>query len=128
MTAIKDMDERYADLCRRSLAEEQARSLAATGGWAHVDKDRVHKDWHDLYSEMASSLAGARPADDHIQLFVERHFEIASRFYVPTKEAYLGMAILYAEDSAMKEFHNSYHPEMVDFLGGAMYAYAEKRL
>ncbi|MBG0817928.1 TipAS antibiotic-recognition domain-containing protein [Planomonospora sp. ID82291] len=122
------MDEQYADLCRRSLAEEQERSLSATGGWAHVDKDQVHKDWHDLYSELASRLEGAQPADDRIQSFIERHFAIASRFYVPTRNAYIGMALLYSEDSAMKEFHNSYHPEMVDFLGDAMYAYAQKRI
>ncbi|MBB2915304.1 hypothetical protein FHS43_006624 [Streptosporangium becharense] len=128
MTGIKNMDEQYADICRKSLAEEQERSLSATGGWAHVNKDQVHKDWHDLYSEMASRLEGARPEDDHIQLFIERHFEIACRFYTPTKNAYIGMAILYSEDSAMKEFHNSYHSDMVDFLGDAMYAYAQKRL
>lgn len=43
--SIRHMDERYADRCRRSLGEEQARSLAETDGWAHVDKGRVHTDW-----------------------------------------------------------------------------------
>ena len=59
---------------------------------------------------------------------MEQHFEITSRFYSPTREAYIGMAMLYAEDAAMKEFHNAYHPEMVEFLGLAMRVFADRRL
>ena len=121
-------DERYADRCRRSLSAEQARSLAETDAWAHVDKDRVHADWDVLYSEIAASLDDARPEDDATQALIERHFEIASRFYAPSREAYVGMGILYAEDAAMREFHNAYHPRMVEFLGPAMRVFADTRL
>ena len=122
------MDEGDADRCRRSLREEQARSLAETDGWAHVDKDRVHADWDALYSEIAVSLDGARPEDDRAQELIERHFEIASRFFAPTWEAYIGMAMRYSEDAAMREFHNAYHPRMVEFLGLAMRVFAGRRL
>lgn len=126
--SIGHMDDRYADRCRRSLSEEQARSLAETDGWAHVDKDRVHADWDALYTKIAGSLDGARPEDDLSQELIAKHFEIASRFYTPTREAYIGMAMLYSEDAAMKEFHNAYHPEMVDFLRLAMGVFADRRL
>jgi len=92
--SIRHMNERYADQCRRSLREEQTTSLAETDGWAHVDKDRVHADWDALYKEIAVSLEGARPEDDRAQELIEKHFEIASRFYSPTREAYIGMAML----------------------------------
>ena len=124
----RHMDEGDADRCRRSLREEQARSLAETDGWAHVDKARVHADWDALYSEIAVSLDGARPEDDRAQELIERHFEIASRFYAPTREAYIGMAMRYSEDAAMREFHNAYHPRMVEFLGLAMRVFAGRRL
>ncbi|MDX6721407.1 MAG: hypothetical protein QOJ63_3661 [Solirubrobacteraceae bacterium] len=126
--SVRHMDERYADRCRQSLSEEQARSLAETDGWAHVDKDRVHADWDALYSEIAVSLDGAQPEDDRTQALIEKHFEIASRFYTPTREAYIGMAMLYSEDAAMKDFHNAYHPGMAEFLGLAMRAFAGRRL
>ena len=122
------MDESYADRCRRSLKEEQARSLAETDGWSHVDKDRVHADWDVLYREVAASLDGARSEDDRVQELIAKHFEIASRFYRPTREAYIGMGMLYAEDESMREFHNAYHPGMVEFLGPAMRVFAERRL
>ncbi|MDI6103645.1 TipAS antibiotic-recognition domain-containing protein [Actinoplanes sp. NEAU-A12] len=123
------MDHEFADRCRRSLADEQAASLAATGGWAHVDKDRVHSDWRELYGEIAAAMTGgARPEDETIQDLVGRHYAIACRFYTPSPDAYLGMALLYAEDDAMRDFHNAYHPQMVEFLGAAMRRYAETRL
>ncbi len=57
-----------------------------------------------------------------------RNFETASRFYAPSREAYIGMAVLYSQDAAMKEFHNAYHPGMVELLGLAMRAFADRRL
>jgi hypothetical protein len=123
------MDSEYAERCRRSLAEEQAASLAATGDWAHVDKDRVHRDWHELYGEVAAAItAGAQPEDEAIQELVGRHYAITSRFYIPSRDAYLGMALLYAEDDAMRDWHNSYHPKMVEFFSAAMLRYAGARL
>ncbi len=120
------MDQQYADACRQSLAAEQARSLSETDNWAHVDKDQVHRDWDVLYTEVAAGLEGSLPEDEHVQQFVRRHFSIICRFYTPTRQAYIGMALLYAEDDAMREFHNSYHPRMVEFLGDAMKVHAEQ--
>ncbi|MGW5929333.1 TipAS antibiotic-recognition domain-containing protein [Streptomyces anulatus] len=120
------MDNQYADECRRSLAEEQARSLSETNNWEHVDKPKVHEDWDVLYREIAAHLDGSLPGDQQIQEFVQRHFEIICRFYIPSREAYIGTALLYATDDAMRDFHNSYHPRMVEFLGDAIKIYAEK--
>ncbi len=120
------MGNRYEDECRRSLAGEQARSLAETNHWEHVDRDQVHQDWDVLYREIAACLDGSLPGDQKIQELVLRHFDIACRFYVPTREAYIGMALFYVEDDAMREFHDSYHPRMVEFLGEAMNIFAER--
>ncbi|MEU4562890.1 TipAS antibiotic-recognition domain-containing protein [Actinoplanes sp. NPDC023936] len=127
--SISTIDLDRAERCRRSLAEEQAASLAATDGWSHVDKDQVHRDWHELYGEIAAAItAGASPQDAAVQELVGRHYAIASRFYAPSRDAYIGMALLYAEDDGMRDWHNSYHPRMVEFLGAAMLRYAESTL
>ncbi|MFF7994990.1 TipAS antibiotic-recognition domain-containing protein [Kitasatospora xanthocidica] len=120
------MGNQYEDECRRSLAEEQAKSLAETDNWEHVDRPRVHQDWDALYREIAARLDTSRPGDPHIQELVRRHFDIACRFYTPSMRAYVGMALFYAEDDAMREFHNAYHPWMVEFLGEAMRTFAER--
>ncbi len=101
----------YEDECRRSLAQEQAKSLAETNDWEHVDRERVHQDWDVLYREITAFLdGGSLPGDQQIQELVRRHFDIVSRFYTPSREAYVGMSLFYAEDEAMRAFHDSYHP------------------
>ncbi|MEX2984271.1 TipAS antibiotic-recognition domain-containing protein [Streptomyces sp. C36] len=120
------MGNQYEDECRRSLASEQTKSLAETNNWAHVDKNQVHQDWDVLYREIAACLDDSLPGDRHIQELVRRHFDVTCRFYTPTRKAYVGTALLYSEDDAMREFHNSYHPRMVEFLGDAMKIFAER--
>lgn len=56
------------------------------------------------------------------------HYEIACRFYRPSKEAYIGMSLFYCENQDMKIFHNAYHPDMVDFLRPAIRKFADTRL
>ncbi len=51
-----------------------------------------------------------------------------SRFYAPSREAYVGTALFYADNPDMKSFHNAYHPRMVEFLGEAIHAYAHSHL
>ncbi|MFH9014376.1 TipAS antibiotic-recognition domain-containing protein [Streptomyces sp. NPDC017943] len=117
----------YEDQCRRSLAEEQAKSLAETNNWAHVDRERVHQDWDVLYREITACLdGGSLPGDEQIQELTRRHFDIVSRFYTPSREAYVGMSLFYAEDEAMRAFHDSYHPELAGFLGAAIRVFAEQ--
>ncbi|MGW5768842.1 TipAS antibiotic-recognition domain-containing protein [Streptomyces longwoodensis] len=75
------MGNDYEDECRRSLAKEQAKSLAATNNWEHVDRERVHQDWDVLYREITAHLDnGSLPGDQQVQELVRRHFDIACRF------------------------------------------------
>ncbi|MFF2572284.1 TipAS antibiotic-recognition domain-containing protein [Streptomyces sp. NPDC058084] len=121
------MGNSYEDACRRALAEEQARSLAETNDWEHVDRERVHQDWDVLYREVTASLdGGSLPGDEQVRELVRRHFDIICRFYVPSREAYVGMSLFYAEDEAMRAFHDSYHPRLVEFLGAAIKGFAEQ--
>ncbi|MFI5527397.1 TipAS antibiotic-recognition domain-containing protein [Kitasatospora sp. NPDC051853] len=119
------MGSSYEDECRRALAEEQAKSLAETNNWEHVDKAKVHQDWDVLYREVTVLLeSGALPGDQQVQELVRRHFDIVCRFYVPSMEAYVGMSLFYAEDEAMRAFHDSHHLGMVEFLGSAIKVFA----
>lgn len=106
------------------MAAEQAKSLAETDNWTHVDKRQVHQDWDVFYKEFAALVDGALPASAEVQSFMARHYALAARFYQPSREAYIGMSLFYQDNPQMKAFHNAYHPQMVDFLGEAIFAYA----
>lgn len=36
------------------------------------------------------------------------------------------MSLFYAEDEAMRAFHDSYHPGLVEFLGAAIKVFSEQ--
>jgi hypothetical protein len=125
-TKIKTAE--YLEQCRSALAEEQAESLTQTNNWSHVDKNQVHADWDSLYRQLVP-LIDHQPTDSvEVQSFIERHYSIVSRFYKPSKMAYIGMSLLYAENDDMRTFHNSYHPKMVAFLAEAIPIYASNHL
>ena len=124
MTILHNASPEYLQQCRHAQATEQAASLAATNQWAHVDKMQAHLDFQRLYQELVPLIDSAEPTSPTIQAFMAQHYAIASRFYAPSRKAYIGTALFYAENSDMKAFHNAYHPKLVEFLGNAIYTYS----
>ncbi|WP_317204867.1 TipAS antibiotic-recognition domain-containing protein [Janthinobacterium sp.] len=125
---MENLSSTYLDQCRSQLLAEQTTSLAETNNWAHVDRPRVHADWDVLYKELAPLIDRSAPGDAAIQALTARHFDIVGRFFTPSKDAYIGMSLFYAENEDMRKFHEGYHPRMVAFLGAAMCAYAHAKL
>jgi hypothetical protein len=123
-----EMTPEYQQICRDALNDEQAKSLADTDNWSHVNKQQVHSDWDALYKELTPMIQRLPAAAPEIQAMMARHYGIVSCFYAPSKLAYIGMSLFYRENSDMKSFHNGYDANMVDFLGQAMPIYAEKHL
>jgi TipAS antibiotic-recognition domain len=118
----------YLQSCRVALNSEQTQSLAETNNWEHVDKQQVHLDWDALYKELAPMIQILPPSATEIQSLIARHYAIVSRFYVPSKQAYIGMSLFYGENEDMKSFHNAYQPNMVEFLAEAMLIYSHEHL
>ena len=125
---LQNSTSEYLEQCRKALAEQQAKSLADTGNWSHVDKRQVHIDWDILYKELSTVVDGSLPSSPQVQALISRHHAIAVRFYTPSREAYIGLGLFYLDNPVMKAYHNNFHPKMVDFLGDAIYAYAQRNL
>ncbi|WP_440056470.1 TipAS antibiotic-recognition domain-containing protein (plasmid) [Pseudoalteromonas sp. T1lg65] len=125
---MNNLSKEYVSECRKALEEEQAYSLSNTNNWSHVNRELVHQDWDILYKKLAEYVGKLTVANDSVQSLIKEHFEIACRFYTPSKKAYIGMGFFYKENKEMEKFHNSYHPEMVDYLGNAIVHYAKNNL
>jgi len=125
---MKKKSENYLDECRTALSAEQAESLATTGNWAHVDKQKVHSDWDTLYQKIAPAIDSLPPSAEPVQALIAEHYGIVSRFFKPSKEAYIGMSLFYGEDPKMRDFHSTYHPDMVPFMAEAISIYADENL
>jgi len=118
----------YAETCRVALAAEQAASLAETDGWAHVDRGQVHSDWDMLYQAVKALRHQSEASSPAIQELMAQHYAIVSRFYVPSRQAYMGMSLFYGEDPDMRTFHDGYGHGFVDFLSASMQVFAERNL
>ncbi|MBC3882629.1 TipAS antibiotic-recognition domain-containing protein [Undibacterium sp. LX40W] len=125
---LQESPTEYLDQCRQALTAEQTASLAATNNWSHVDKAQVHIDWDLLYKEIALLIDNSSPSSPQVQTLMTRHYSISSRFYPPSQKAYIGLALFYRENPDMKTFHNAYHPQMVEFLGEAMFHFSKDKL
>ena len=125
---LQDSHPEYLDQCRQAMATAQAKSLAETNNWSHVDKTQVHIDWDILYEEIAPLIDSSLPTSSEVQALMTRHCSIGSRFYPPSQKAYIGLALFYEENPDMKAFHNAYHPKMVEFLGEAIFFYVNRNL
>ena len=125
---MQNSTPKYLAQCRNALNAEQTKSLSETNNWSHVNKQQVHIDWDVLYKRLATMLDGSQASSPAIQEIMAQHYAIASRFYVPSREAYIGMGLFYNDNKDMKDFHNAYHPNMVEFLGEAIYVYAQRNL
>ncbi len=125
---INTLSREYLAKCKEALETQQTHSLSVTNNWEHVDRNLVHKDWDTLYKQLSKHVTTTAVDNVKMQLLMKEHFEIACRFYTPSKEAYVGMGIFYKENEDMWKFHYSYHPEMVDYLGDAIYHYADSNL
>ena len=110
------------------MSLEQSNSLSETNNWSHVDKPKVHEDWDKLYQTLAPLIDSEEPSSEPVQTLIGQHYSIASRFYVPSREAYIGLSLFYRENEAMAAFHNAYHPKMVDYLHEAIRFYASNNL
>jgi hypothetical protein len=119
-------DQNYLAECRKALDAEKAQSLAQTNNWAHVDRDKIHAEWQALYAEMAQHLTDhADPASEEFQGFVARHYTIIKEFYVPSKQAYIGMSLFYVEDDGFRKYHESFHPLLPLLLQKGMQHFAQ---
>lgn len=124
---LKNLPTEFLEKCRSAMSTEQAVSLAATSNWSHVDRQKVHQDWDALYKQLVQMVDHEAPDAPAVQELIAQHYAVASRFYVASGHAYVGMALFYQENDDMRAFHNAYHPGMVEFLGDAVYAFAKAR-
>ncbi|WP_428738799.1 TipAS antibiotic-recognition domain-containing protein [Sulfurimonas sp.] len=125
---INNTDDAYLNSCRDALQAEQTKSLSQTNNWEHVDREKVHNEWDLLYKDIAQLIDTNKPEDEEVQKLMGKHYAIACKFYRPSKKAYIGMGLFYNDNEDMKNYHNAYHPKMVEFLIDAIHYYSETYL
>lgn len=82
---MNKLSKEYLAECKNALNIEQTHSLSTTDNWAHVNRELVHQDWDILYKKLAEYVDEIAVDNESVQTLMKEHFEIACRFYTPSK-------------------------------------------
>lgn len=109
-----------------SLIEESKRNIK---GFTQKDYDQIKQEFDSVHRELSKAIdERLSTGSQEVQSLIQRHFQIISRFYNPTKEVYAGLADLYLEHPDFRKMYETFHPQMVTFLAEAMKLYAQRNL
>lgn len=96
--------------------------------WSDKEKNAFINDVEIIMAELIVAMNNrSSPSSDEVQNLIRRHYVWLERTWFPTKEKYIGLALLY-QMPEFRVFYDSRHPELLDFMLKAMKIFAERNL
>ena len=121
----RELVERFSDDARRHIDE----SVERTKSWTQDDWATAMDDFGALLGRLAALKRQGVPAGaDATQALVADHHGWLARFWTADREAYAGIAELYAHDDRFRVHIDDVEPGLASYLRDAMQVYAEQRL
>lgn len=106
-----------------------ATSKERTRNWKKSDYEKARQDCDTISQSFAAVLQrGAKPSDPEVQRLVRQHHEYVSQFWVPDRDAYIGLSQMYVEHPEFREYYTKFDPRLPEFLAAAIRAFAEREL
>jgi DNA-binding transcriptional MerR regulator len=123
----------YEDYIRNRYGQQAEKYIEQasrnTKNWTKDDWNDVKAEGDAIHKALVKCIQeGLAPESEPVQEIINRHYHLIERFYEVDKELYVGLAQLYADHPDFRNMYDSYHPELVDFLGEAMRVYAKMHL
>lgn len=104
-------------------------SKRRTVKWGPEEWENIKTQGDEIHHNLAEAIHNALlPESDEVQALIQQHHALQSQFYEMTKEVYIGLTDIYAQHPDFRTFLQTYHPQMIEFLGTAMRFYANKNL
>ena len=121
----RELVERFRNDARRHIEK----SIERTKGWTQDDWATAMDDFQILLGQIADLKRQAVPHDgDAVQALVADHHEWLARFWTADRDAYAGLAELYARDDRFRVQIDAVEPGLASYFRDAMQIYAEQRL
>lgn len=104
-------------------------SKKRTASWGKQQWAGVKDEFDAIHQALAQAITqGLAPESQAVQTIMARHCHMVAQFYDVSYAVYGGLAELYAQHPEFRASLESYHPEMINFLGHAMRLYAHQNL
>ena len=93
------------------------------------DHDVVKEEGHNINLALVCCLKeGENVHSKKVQALIGRHHGWVSNYWVPAKDAYIGLGQNYINCAEFCAFYNKYDARLAEFLADAMAVYAETNL
>ena len=97
--------------------------------WGKSDWDKYKNAHEKIGNAFANAIEkNIDPGSDEVQRLAKQHFDIVKNFWVPDKERYIGLGIMYVEHPEFQKFYERFHPKLPEYLSKAMKIFAEREL
>ncbi|WED44288.1 MerR family transcriptional regulator [Legionella cardiaca] len=128
--AVKQQEYESYLLNKGTITQQQINeSWQRARNWKKSDWETFQQEGDRLNKEFAKVLRNQlKPDAAEVQVLVRQHYLWVTNFWTPTKTSYLGLGKMYLEHPDFREFYNTYHPNLVEFLVEAMQFFANHKL
>lgn len=104
-------------------------SYARMQGWTPEQAEQARTGFGAAREKLAEFKDSGIPVDDDaVQQTIHGHYQWICLFWTPNREAYKGLADLYADDDRFRQNVGAGDDALVEYLRDAMKAYADSRL
>lgn len=121
----KELIERYGQKAEEGIQQ----SKQNTKHWQKEDYQAVQTQFSQINQELTALLRNEFPVNSkEVQAVIQKHFDLINRFYVPTREVYSGLGLLYVDHPDFRKQYDAIHPKLAKYYRDAMKYYAEDNL
>ncbi len=119
----------YAEEAAQRWPEEYVASNLKFKSMSKEDQQKLFKVGSNNIKDIADVYMLQKTADSkEVQDLVKIHYNWVSVFWVPKKDAYIGLGQMYVSDPRFTQNYDKYAPGCAQFMAEAMQIYAEQNL
>ena len=119
----------YAKEAAERWPEEYVASNLKLESMSKEDQQKLFNLGSENIKDIADVFLLQKPAESkEVQDLIKIHYNWVSVFWVPTKDAYIGLGKMYVSDPRFTHNYDKHAPGCAEFMAKAMQIYAEQNL
>ena len=123
------VNNNYAKEAEARWPNEYRASTLKLSSMSKVDQEKVFAQGSENIEKIAAAFINKfDAASSRVQALVNEHFKWVCNFWLPNKDAYIGLGKMYVEDPRFTQNYDKYAKGCAEFMAKAMQIYAQENL
>jgi len=129
MSNADSFTDQYAKEVAERWPEEYVASNLKLTSMSKEDQQKLFNLGSENIKDVADAFLLQKPAESkEVQDLIKIHYNWVSVFWLPTKDAYIGLGQMYVSDPRFTQNYDKHAPGCAEFMAKAMQIYAEQNL